>query len=172
MNQIGLHIGYWWGTGEENDVFRMLDLTHQAELDIMELNPAWLLNLSPAQRKDLLQKAKDYGMTLTLNGGLDATNDISCDGAAIREKGVQYCKEVLELMPELEMKVWSGINYSAWLRRPLPEGNFLGEKSEPRHSALNPCKKSCLQQRLLVWIIASKSATAMSNSYSTLLRKL
>lgn len=141
MNQIGLHIGYWWGTGEENDVFRMLDLTHQAELDIMELNPAWLLNLSPAQRKDLLQKAKDYGMTLTLNGGLDATNDISCDDAAIREKGVQYCKEVLELMPELEMKVWSGINYSAWLRRPLPEGNFLEEKERAKAFSIESLQK-------------------------------
>ena len=141
MNQIGLHIGYWWGTGEDHDIFRMLELTSRAGLDVMELNPAWLLKLSPSQRRELLQRARDRQMNLTLNGGLDPTNDISSDDADVRQKGIQYCRKVLETMPELELKVWSGINYSAWLRMPVPEGDFLAEKERAKELSIESLQK-------------------------------
>jgi len=141
MNQIGLHIGYWWGTGEEHDIFHMLDLSHQAEMDIMELNPIWLMKLSDKECVELLQRAKDYGMTLTLNGGFDASMDISCDDPEAREKGVQYCQEVLRRMPALEMNVWSGLNYSAWLRAPLPESDIMEEKKRAQDYSLDSLSK-------------------------------
>ena len=134
MNQIGLHLGYWWGTGEEQDIFRMLELTHQAELDIMELNPAWLLRLTEAECVRLLRQARDYGVSMTLNGGLDASNDISSDDPAVRREGVRYCIQVLRRMPLLDLKVWSGVNYSAWLR--VPQENFLKERSRSRSLSL------------------------------------
>ena len=33
-NQIGLHMGYWWGTEASDDLNRILELTAQAELEI------------------------------------------------------------------------------------------------------------------------------------------
>ena len=141
MNVIGLHIGYWWGTGRENDIFQMLELTHQAELDAMELNPAWLLKLSEEECRELLSRAKSYGMVMTLNGGLDATNDISSDDPAIRRAGIQYCQKVLQKMPSLELKVWSGLNYSAWLRMPKNSSDFLNERERGRELSLESLRE-------------------------------
>ena len=141
MNVIGLHIGYWWGTGRENDIFQMLELTHQAELDALELNPAWLLKLTEQECRELLARAKDYGMTMTLNGGLDATNDISSDDPAVRQEGIRYCQEVLKKMPALELKVWSGLNYSAWLRMPEGGSDFLAERARTREHSLQSLRE-------------------------------
>ncbi len=138
MNKIGLHIGYWWGTGEEKDIFRLLDLTHEAELDVIEMNPAWLLQMSDEECKRFVDKMQEYDMSATLNGGLDATNDIASDSEKVRRAGITYCKEVLEKMPELGLKVWSGCNYSEWLRAPKPENDAQEEKKR----ALGHCLES------------------------------
>lgn len=141
MNRIGLHIGYWWGTGAENDIFRMLELSHAAGMDIMELNPAWLLKLNGEECGRLLKQAKEYGMELTLNGGLDASNDISADDPEIREKGIRYCIEVLEKMPKLELKVWSGLNYSAWLRTAQPDGDLTEERERAKRYSVESLRR-------------------------------
>ena len=86
-NQIGLHMGYWWGTEASDDLNRILELTAQAELEILEVNPACLLRMTPEACQKLLRRAKDCGVRFTLNGGLDATNDIaSGDEAAYMER--------------------------------------------------------------------------------------
>ena len=127
-NQIGLHMGYWWGTEASDDLNRILELTAQAELEILEVNPACLLRMTPEACQKLLRRAKDCGVRFTLNGGLDATNDIASGDEAARRKGIEYCIRVLERMSELEMTLWSGVNYSAWLRAPQPEGDAQEEK--------------------------------------------
>lgn len=138
MNRIGLHIGYWWGTGIEQDLFQMLALTHRAELDIIEINPAWLLQLSSEECKRFAERLQEYGMTATLNGGLDAAHDIASDTAEARKAGVLYCKEVLRKMPALNISVWSGCNYSEWLRCPASKGDAQEEKKR----ALEFCVES------------------------------
>ncbi len=141
MNKIGLHIGYFWGTSKAHDIFSMLELTHAAGLEVMELNPAWLLRLSDAECHELLRRAREHGMTLTLNGGLDPTNDISSDSEEIREAGVRYCIQVLDRMYALEMAVWSGLNYSAWLRVPEPYADIPEEKERARELSIRSLKK-------------------------------
>lgn len=138
MNQIGLHIGYWWGSGEEHDLFRMLELTHRAGLDVIELNPDWLMKLTDEECKEFTNRLADYGMGATLNGGLNAARDIASDDADARRAGVAYCREVLEKMPKLGLTVWSGCNYSEWLRAPKPEGEAQEEKAR----ALDYCEQS------------------------------
>jgi len=137
VNKIGLHIGYWWGTGEEYDIFRMLDLTHHAELDTIEINPAWLMKMSWEDCREFSQKLREYHMTVTLNGGLDNTNDIAADDTEVREEGIRYCKAVLEKMPMLGITVWSGCNYSEWLRCPAEE-----DAQEEKKRALDYCIES------------------------------
>ena len=97
-NQIGLHMGYWWGTEASDDLNRILELTAQAELEILEVNPACLLRMTPEACQKLLRRAKDCGVRFTLNGGLDATNDIASGDEAARRKGIEYCIRVLERM--------------------------------------------------------------------------
>ena len=118
MNKIGLHIGYFWGTGLEDDLFRLLDFTARAELDVIELTPKWLIDLGPDGRKRFKEKMDEYGILPSLNGGLTAANDISVEDPAIRQAGIDYSKQVLELMPEIGCDRWSGSNYSEWCRLP------------------------------------------------------
>ncbi len=118
MNQIGLHVGYWLGSGGDKDIFSMLDLTHKAGIDVFEVLPGFVLNLSKADRKRLKQTIADYGMKLSINGGLNETNDISSDDAAIREIGIEHSKRVLEAAVDAGSDRWSGVNFSAWRKRP------------------------------------------------------
>lgn len=138
MNPIGLHIGYWWGAGVENDLFQMLELTHRAELDVIEINPLWLLKMTHEECAAFAARLREYDMTATLNGGLDALNDIASDSPDIRKAGIAYCKRVLSKMPELGITVWSGCNYSEWLRCPSGEADAQAEKTR----ALDLCLES------------------------------
>ena len=118
MNQIGLHVGYWLGSGGDKDIFSMLDLTHQAGIDVFEVLPGLVLNLSKEDRRRLRQTIGDYGMKLSINGGLNETNDISSDDAEIRNTGIEFSKRVLEAAAEAGSDRWSGVNFSAWRKRP------------------------------------------------------
>ena len=62
MNQIGLHMGYWMGSGGDRDLFQMLDLTHKAGIDVFEALPGFVLNLSKEDRLRLKKTIADYGM--------------------------------------------------------------------------------------------------------------
>lgn len=118
MNQIGLHMGYWLGSGGDTDLFRMLDLTHAAGIDVFEALPGFVLNLSKEERLRLKMTIADYGMSLSINGGLNETNDISSDDAEIRRIGIEHSKRVLEAAAEAGSDRWSGVNFSAWRKRP------------------------------------------------------
>lgn len=118
MNKVGLHVGYWLGTGRESNVFGLLDLTESAGIDVLEILPAMALDLSQAKRADLKKAVADKGMFLSINGGLNDTNDISSDDIAIRQVGIEYSKRVLSAAAEVGASRWSGVNFSAWLKRP------------------------------------------------------
>ena len=118
MNQIGLHMGYWLGSGGDKDLFQMLDLTHAAGIDVFEALPGFVLNLSKEDRLRLKKTIADYGMRLSINGGLNETNDISSDDAEIRKLGIEHSKRVLEAAAEAGSDRWSGVNFSAWRKRP------------------------------------------------------
>ena len=118
MNQIGLHMGYWLGSGGDRDLFQMLDLTHKAGIDVFEALPGFVLNLSKEDRLRLKKTIADYGMYLSINGGLNETNDISSDDEEIRKIGMEHSKRVLEAAAEAGSDRWSGVNFSAWRRRP------------------------------------------------------
>jgi D-psicose/D-tagatose/L-ribulose 3-epimerase len=118
MNKIGLHCGYWRGTGRDGNVFDVLDLSSSTGVKVFEILPNMILNLSRQERAELKKAVEEKGMVFSFNGGLDPTNDISSDDSAIRLKGIEYCKRTLEAISEAGADRWSGINYSAWLRRP------------------------------------------------------
>ncbi|MCH1981459.1 sugar phosphate isomerase/epimerase [Ruminococcus sp. OA3] len=138
MNKIGLHIGYWWGTGEEHDIFNMLELTHHAGLDVIEINPDWLMRMTESECREFTEKLDAYHMSATLNGGLTAENDIASDSASARSAGIEFCKRVLDKMPKLGLTVWSGCNYSEWLRCP----DASQDAQEEKKRALGYCRDS------------------------------
>ena len=140
MNPIGLHTGYWRGTEIESDIFRMLDMTHEAGLDVIEIGIVLFMKMTAGECGELARRLREYGMSATLNGGLDETNDLASDDESVREEGIHYCKSVLEKMPELNLTLWSGCNYSRWLRCPSPYDN--SDPIEEKKRALALCLES------------------------------
>ena len=111
-------MGYWIGTGKESNVFDIVELTGRAGIDVVEILPAKVLELSSSERKELKKTLSDKDMYLSINGGLNETNDISADDSAIRKAGIEFCKNVIEAATEAGGAIWSGVNFSAFRRRP------------------------------------------------------
>nr|WP_162990707.1 sugar phosphate isomerase/epimerase family protein [Maliibacterium massiliense] len=118
MNKIGLHYGYWSGTGASEDVYSLLALTAQTGCEVFELGPQLFVDMTKQQRIDLKHAVADKGMVLSVNGGLNQTNDLASDDPEARKAGVTFCKRVLCAMMDIGCDRWSGINYSQWLRKP------------------------------------------------------
>lgn len=129
MPKIGIHNGYWVGTDYCN-LPQALKAASDAKADVYELD-AW--SLYEKSRQDLLDikhQAEDLGLSLICNGGFTSDNDIASDNPDVRKKGIQMALSVLNAMEIVGVTSWSGINYSAWLRRP-PTHNFtLSDKEQ------------------------------------------
>ena len=137
MNKVGLHFAYWI----VNDVSRNLDeyiaLTKKANVDVMEIPQDFVMSMNAGEITDLKAKLADNGLLINFNGGLSPKTDIASDDPAIRENGVEYSKRALEAISRAGGAVWSGINYSAWLRR--PEAGFLTPDEKNRILELSVC---------------------------------
>ena len=118
MNKIGLHICYLRSTPYECDLCKAIPLVKNAGLDILEVSMAKILPLSPEERHQIRAVATDQGMILTANGGPSEEYDISADSTATREKGIEYCKRMLQAVADIGAGLLCGINYSLWLRHP------------------------------------------------------
>ena len=142
MNKIGLHQGYWRQTPAEHaGIERWLELTKQTTCEVFEIGPSIILPMSKQERADFKKLIADNGMTLSINGGYTPSNDIASDDPAIRKIGVEYGKSVLEAMADVGCDRWSGINYSAWLRRPDCEILTYDEKQRIRELSLESMKQ-------------------------------
>lgn len=117
MIKVGLHAGYWWGSGLENDYDAVIRLVADSGVDTLEINQSWIVDKTPAQRRELGQKIADAGLTVTVNGGITTETDISADDSAVRRAGIAYCKKVLQAVKDLGADIWSGANYSPWQRK-------------------------------------------------------
>ncbi len=145
MNKIGLHQGYWRQTPAEHaGLDKWLELTQQTTCEVFEIGPAIILNMSAGERADFKKYLLDHNMYLSINGGLNETNDIASDDPAIRQRGIEYAKSVLQAMYDVGCDRWSGINYSAWLRRPSCEVLSYDEKQRLLALSLN-CMKQIIK---------------------------
>ena len=118
MNKIGLHICYLRSTPYEYDLCRTIPLVKKSGLDILEVSMATILPLSLEKRHEIRRAAADNHLILTANGGPSAEFDVSADSASTREKGVEFCKQMLQAVADIGAQLLCGINYSLWLRHP------------------------------------------------------
>jgi D-psicose/D-tagatose/L-ribulose 3-epimerase len=123
MNKIGLHFNYWNGTGVENDIYTALDCTAKAGVDVFEYGIGVLLNMSKSGRKNLKNAIEDHGLISSINGGVSTDLDMAASDPVLRRKSIDAYKHTVELIAEMESPIWSGVNYSAWLR--MPNGTVL-----------------------------------------------
>lgn len=118
MNRIGLHACYLRETPYEWDVTASIELAARYGCEVFEVALATILDLSIQQRTEIKRYAEAMGMTLTVNGGLDASTDISSIDPAIRLAGIRKLTRALQAVHEIGAEIFCGINYTAWLVRP------------------------------------------------------
>lgn len=118
MNKVGLHIAYLRSTPYEFDLGKTIPLVKQSSMDVLEVSVPTLLDLSREERRTIRKIAEDNNLILTANGGPTEECDVSADNAAVREKGIEFCKRLLEATADIGSNILCGINYSQWLRRP------------------------------------------------------
>ena len=118
-NELALHMCYWSGTEIGNDLDQIISFTAKTGADRLELGPDVFLNLNKQQRKDLLCRIEDQGLSVSVNGGLmNERNDTSSPDPAIRKVGIEHCRRVLEACADMKSPYWSGLMHSAWCLKP------------------------------------------------------
>ena len=117
MCLVGLHNGYWLGSGIE-DLPTLMGVTKRTGVDVLEIETWFVLGKSASELWEIRKRACDLGLGFSSNGGFDHTNDVSSDEPSIRKKGIEMSKRAIDGLCELGISIWSGINYGAWLRRP------------------------------------------------------
>jgi D-psicose/D-tagatose/L-ribulose 3-epimerase len=118
MNKVGLHFNYWNGTGVENNIYAALELTYKTGADVFEYGTSVLLSMSKAERKNLKHAIQAKGLVSCINGGVAPDLDMASSNPDFRRKSIDAYVNTVELIAEMESPVWSGVNYSNWLRMP------------------------------------------------------
>ena len=119
MNKIGLHNAYWLDTEMvDAGVYKWMELAKQANCEVMEIGTAEIVAMTNAERLEFKKAVADAGMILTINDGFTKDDDIAAEDPAVRRRGIERAKRILQAMYELGADRWSGINYSEWLRHP------------------------------------------------------
>lgn len=135
-NKIAMHLCYWFGTAIDRDLNQMIDYTTRTRPDLIELNLGSILDMSPADRRNLRHKIEDQGMSATVNGGMvTPRNDISSPDASVRSAGFAHCRKALEACRDIGSPYWSGLMHSAWLSRPDPSDPIEDKKRTWKRSA-------------------------------------
>jgi D-psicose/D-tagatose/L-ribulose 3-epimerase len=119
MNPIGIHFGYWtqsWST----DPNEFVDRARKCGFDILEINAPKVTRMTDSERDRLKKAATDANIALTYSIGLTADMDLVSEDVAVREKGIEFLKDVCRAMKQMGGKVMAGINYSSWPRKLLP----------------------------------------------------
>lgn len=129
MWKIGIHNGYWLGSGHD-ELYSALQATAEAGADVYEMNTGEFFRLNQAELKDFRARAGELGIGLSVNGGFNLSNDISADAPATRAEGIAAARKILEGMYIVGAKSWSGINYGAWKRVPDPARVFPPSEKE------------------------------------------
>lgn len=113
-----IHGCYFRGTEYEMDVIGSIALSEAGGCGVYEVPAATIQDLTGSQRSEIKKYAQEAGVVLTVNGGVGSDTDISADDPGVRAAGVEYLKRLLQSVHEIGAEVFSGVNYTAWLRRP------------------------------------------------------
>lgn len=129
MWKIGIHNGYWLGTGLE-DEFDALEATRLAGAEVYEMNTGSILKFSKPQLCDFKKKADDLGLEITINGGFSEPNDLGSENPDVRKNGVDLASKIIGRMSIVGAKSWSGLTYGAWKKVPTPSSCFSASDKE------------------------------------------
>lgn len=107
--QLGVST-FLWVSPFDNDSFHLVQKVKDMGYDLIEI---------PVEKKDIINwpKLKDAiqnaGLKVTISGAFGPDRDISSTDAAIREQGLQYIKDCVEIAAFMGSPIFGGPLYSA-----------------------------------------------------------
>lgn len=107
--QLGVST-FLWVSPFDNDFFHLVQKVKDMGYDLIEI---------PVEKKDIINwpKLKDAiqnaGLKVTISGAFGPDRDISSTDAAIREQGLQYIKDCVEIAAFMGSPIFGGPLYSA-----------------------------------------------------------
>ena len=141
MWKMGIHNCYWIGSGCES-MDQVLEASAGSGVDYLEVSAAAMEGLDPGQRERIRQKALGLGLGLSANGGFGPETDIASDDPAVRRRGIELAKRIIEGLSRMDITSWSGVVYGAWKMLPAPGSIFTADhKKQAWEHSVNSLKE-------------------------------
>lgn len=141
MWKVGIHNCYWIGSGFES-MDQVLEASAESGVDYLEVSAAAMEGLDPGQRESIRQKALGLGLGLSANGGFGPETDIASDDPAVRRRGIELAKRIIEGLSRMDITSWSGVAYGAWKMLPAPGSIFTADhKKQAWEHSVNSLKE-------------------------------
>lgn len=113
MDKFGIYFGYWTHN-YTGDFKYYIKKAARLGFNILEIDPAALLDLSKEELKDLKKLAEDNNVELTYGIGFPQDCDMASEDESIRKKGVDFAGKILKVVYYMGGKELPGIIHSCW----------------------------------------------------------
>lgn len=116
-NKLGVHYGFWsemWSV----DIIPYLKRASSVGFDVLEVSTGMFLDLPDSKIKDIKKVADDHNIELTHCLGQSVDSDMASEDKAVRQRGVETAKRILEVIGLMDGKILSGLIHTAWLALP------------------------------------------------------
>jgi D-psicose/D-tagatose/L-ribulose 3-epimerase len=120
MRKVGIYYGYWFNDWDA-DFFPLIKKVKDLGFDQLEINGGNLVNMSPSDRKLLVDEAKKQNITLSYGLGLVAKYDVSSLDETIRANGIEYMSKMIKAIGSMGGGTLCGSVYTTWPKQ-LPKG--------------------------------------------------
>lgn len=117
MIRIGTHYGFFC-TNWEDDVIPVIKRVANIGYDVLEISTIGLLDSPRSHIQDIVDAAADYGVELTHNIGMKCEYDMASEDAAVRARGVELVKRVIDTIALMNGSLLCGNVHVAWLALP------------------------------------------------------
>ena len=133
--QLGVST-FLWVSPFDNNSFDLVHKVKEMGFDLIEI---------PVEKKEIIDWAKlketilDAGLKVTISGAFGSDRDISSEDSAIRQQGLQYIKDCVEIAAFMGSPLFGGPLYSA-----VGKTRFISEeqKKQERHWCVENLRKA------------------------------
>jgi D-psicose/D-tagatose/L-ribulose 3-epimerase len=112
-NKIGIQYVFW-AKDRSVDFVSYVSKVAKLGFDVFGVTVSPLMNLSAEQRKAITTAAADAGIEINFQVGLPKNGDISSADATIKNKGIEFLKESIQITHDMGGNTLSGVLYAAW----------------------------------------------------------
>lgn len=113
MNKLGVFINFWEKNWDCNHG-KYIRKVGKLGFDVLEFQAQALLNMSRERMQELKKMAQEENVELTYSLGLDPKYDVSSADEMVRQRGIEYLKNIVERVGFMDGKIISGVSYAGW----------------------------------------------------------